>query len=148
MTKDINSQQEFALQTMFGREIPPVADAGFSKTVLGRVRRRIWKRRVILLSATAIGLLIALPTATQLLLVLSNELVALVASAEESEALGQFQVLLSMLPLRETAQAASEELRAVSSQVNAASWFQQNQMLVVAGLMALVSFVTTRLLND
>ncbi len=147
MTEAINDQEEFALQAMFGRTIPPVADQGFSKIVLGRVRRQIWKRRLIFLSTIAIGLVIALPAIPQVLLTLSNELMGLVARAEESDALGQFQVLLTMLPLRETAQATSEEIAHVSAQIGTASWYLPNQMYILAGLMALISLVATRLLE-
>ena len=150
MTNDnlLNEKEEFALQAMFGRAVPPVADEGFSATVSGRMHRRIWKRRVILWSAAAIGLIVSLPAASQLLFALGNELIALAGRAEQSDALGQFQVFLAMLPLHEAAQAAGEELRTISTQFNAISWFQQNQILLFAGLLAAVSFVTTRLIDD
>ncbi|MDH3645908.1 MAG: hypothetical protein OER80_03960 [Gammaproteobacteria bacterium] len=147
MSNEIEGQEEFAMQAMFGREIPPVADDGFSKTVLVRVRRKIWKRRVTLLSATVLGLVIALPTVGQLLLMLSNELVALAARAETSDTLGQLGSLASLLPLRETAQIASDELKNFSAQISPVSWYQQNRLLVGAGLLSLASLFMTHILD-
>lgn len=147
MTDAIDNQEEFALQAMFGRAIPPVADRGFSKAVVGRVRLKIWKRRLVLLSTAAIGLVIALPAIPQLLLTFSNGLATLAAHAGESDTLRQFQVLLTMLPLRETAQAASEEIANVSARIGTISWYLQNKMIVLAGLMALITLAATRLLE-
>ena len=147
MSNKADNQETFALQAMFGREIPPVADAGFAKSVLGRVRRKIWKRRLTLLSASVIGLMIALPTIGQLFLALGNGLTGLAARAEESDALGQIGTLLTILPLRETAEIASQELTTISSQISTASWYFQNQMLIIAGLLAVISLAATRLLE-
>jgi hypothetical protein len=144
MTEAINEREEIALQAMFGRAVAPVADEGFSKGVLGRVRRTIWTRRIVTLSTVAIGLLIAAPVVPQFLLTLSDQLVGLAASVEESGTLGQFQALL---PLRETAQAASEEIVQVSNQMSTASWYLKNQAYFLAGLMALVSIVVPRVMG-
>ncbi len=147
MPENVNDEEEFAMQAMFGRMIPPVADQGFSETVVGLVRRRIWKRRLILLPAFAIGLVVAFPVITQFLLIASNELVGLIASAEESESLGQLKVLLSLLPLRESAQTASQEIAQMSAQIDSMSWYRQYQVYILAGLMALISLVATRLIE-
>lgn len=147
MSDNITEHEEFALRAVLGREIPPVPDGGFSKTVIGRVRLRIWQRRLILLLATAIGLIIALPPLTELLLASSNLLVELVERAEDSDALGQFRILLTMLPVRETVQAVSTKLANATEQMDTAAWIVKNQILVAAGLLALCSVAVVRLLE-
>lgn len=141
---DVNDErEEFALRALVGREIPPIADEGFARSVVGRMRRRIWQRRLTLLSATAIGLLIALPFAGQLLVALSTDFVEFISRAEESEVLGQFRVLLTLLPVRETANAASEELQ----QLTSLAWLSQYQTYILTGLLAVGSLVTARMLE-
>ena len=147
MTEGTSTQEEFALQTMFGRALPSVADEGFSKTVHGRVQKTIWKRRLILLFSVIIGLIIGLPAISQVLLMLSNELTEFAASAQDSEALGQLQILLAMLPLRESAQAISEEIASYSAKIGTVSWYLQNKVFILAGLMAVLSLVATRILG-
>lgn len=147
MPDNDNDKEEFAMQAIFGRVILPVADQGFSKAVVGRVRQRIWTRRLAFLPAIAIGLVIAFPIISQFLLVASNELMGLIASAEESDSLGQFQVLLSMLPLRETAQAASNEIAQVSAKIDSVSLYRRYQMYILPGLIALISLGATRVIE-
>lgn len=147
MTETLNDQEELELRAIFGRAIEPVADQGFSMNVLGRIRRKIWQRRLVLMSTIAIGLVIALPTVPQLLTTLSGELVALVTHAEESDAFGKIQAVLTLLPLRETVQAASTEMAQVGAEMGAVSWFAHLPMYILAGLMALLGLLGARLLE-
>ncbi len=147
MAENTNEQEAFALQAMFGRAIPPVSDQGFSNSVVKRVQQENRKRRLVLLPAVAIGIAMALPAISQFLLMLSNELLGLVARAEQSETIGQFQVLLSILPFRETAQAVSDEITQVGAEIGKVSWYQQNFVLILAGLAALVSLLATRMIE-
>ena len=147
MTERTNTQEEFALQTMFGHVLCPVADEGFSKTVLVRVQKNIWKRRVVLLFSVSIGLIIGLPAISHLLLMLSNELTEFAASAQNAEALGQLQIFLAVLPLRESAQIVSEEIASYNARIDAVTWYLQNKVYILAGLMAALSLVATRILS-
>jgi len=58
------------LETMFKSE--PIADDGFSRRIVGRIRRRIWVRRLALPVAMLIGGAIAIKPASQLLLAASK----------------------------------------------------------------------------
>ncbi len=147
MAGQIDQNEESRMRSMFGREIPPVPDDGFSTSIVKRIRLKIWQRRLILLAAIIPGLLIAVPMLSQLLLTMSNELVILVARGEQSESLGQVRVLLTMLPVRQVAQAAGNELMNISTQIGTVGWFRQNQALALAGLLAVGSLIATRLLE-
>ena len=147
MTEITDDREEFALQAAFGRSIRPVADDGFANRVVGRVRRQVWKRRVVLLTALAAGLVIALPALPAFLLMFSGGLAGIAARAEGTSALGDFQVLLQSLPLRETVEAASQSIANASAQISQVSQYQEAQMLVLACLLAVVSFVASRVLE-
>ncbi len=147
MTDGISESEAFALQAMFSRAIPPVPDQGFSQTTVHLIRRKIWRRRLILLPAVAFGIVMALPALSQLLLMLSNELLALITSAENSESIGQLQLLLSMLPLRDAAQAVNGEITRLSGDIGNVSWYQQNAAFILAGLAAVISLAATRVLG-
>jgi len=56
------------LASVFGAE--PIADNGFSKRIVFRIRRRVWIDRLALPVAAVIGLAFALKPATQLVLAL------------------------------------------------------------------------------
>lgn len=147
MTDDVSEKEAFALQAIFGRAVPPVPDQGFSQAVMGQVRQRIRLRRLVLLPALLAGVVVALPAVSQLLLMLSNELLAIAARAERSATLGQFQMLLSFLPLREAAQVVSDEIMRVGADLGKVAWYRQNSTLILAGLMALVGLVASRILE-
>ena len=58
------------LESIFKSE--PIADDGFSRRVVGRIRRRIWVRRLALPVAMIVGGVIAIKPASQLLLAVSK----------------------------------------------------------------------------
>jgi hypothetical protein len=58
------------LESLFASE--PIADDGFSQRVVGRIRRRIWIRRLALPIAIIIGGAIAIKPASQLVLAASK----------------------------------------------------------------------------
>lgn len=61
----MKDKDELALEALFRSE--PVADDGFSRRVVARVRRRIWLRRLIMPVALAFGSLIAFRPAVELI---------------------------------------------------------------------------------
>lgn len=144
----LTAKEEFALQTLFGRDCPPVADAGFSKMVRQRLHRQIWQRRLILISAITFGLVIALPAVGQALAALSAALLGLADHAEKSDAVNGVQILLSMFPVRDFMLNASEDIKTFSSQISSGTWLVQNRILIMAALLALVSIITTQSIDD
>lgn len=56
---------ELALENLFGSE--PIADAGFSRKVMARVRRKIWLQRLAMPIAIIVGGLIAFKPAIAVL---------------------------------------------------------------------------------
>ena len=58
------------LESMFKAE--PIDDDGFSDRVVGRIRRRIWVRRLALPVAMFIGVAIAIKPASQLIVAVSK----------------------------------------------------------------------------
>ncbi|NNF15926.1 MAG: hypothetical protein HKN70_04220 [Gammaproteobacteria bacterium] len=146
MTSTPNNQDEFALQRIFSQAIPPVVDDGFSTGVVVRIRRNIWKRRLVLAVSVVMGLAVGLPAIAQALLSFSNSLAEFAVAAQTTDALGQFGILLSMLPLREGAEVISQDIAQFSAQIGSVSWYEQNRVYVLAGVMTAVSFVATRVL--
>ena len=57
MAERIKDEQDRLLESMFASD--PIADAGFSANIVGRIRRRIWLRRLILPVAVLIGAVVA-----------------------------------------------------------------------------------------
>lgn len=65
------------LQDMFRSD--PIPDNGFSDRVVGRVRRRLWMRRLLVPVATAAGGLVAVGPASELLSSLLAQIASLAA---------------------------------------------------------------------
>ena len=61
----MKDKDELALEALFRSE--PIADDGFSRRVVARVRRRIWLRRLVMPVALALGSLIAFRPAVELI---------------------------------------------------------------------------------
>ncbi len=59
MAEHMKDSEDKALEALFRSE--PIADDGFSRRVVTRVRRRIWVRRLALPLASGVGAVIALP---------------------------------------------------------------------------------------
>lgn len=79
MVERSKDSEDRALEALFASE--PIADDGFAKRVVRRVRRRIWVRRLALPTAVAFGALVAAKPAVVLVqsfgstaAALSNEL--------------------------------------------------------------------------
>ena len=72
MAEKLKDQTDHLLETMFRSE--PVADDGFSRRVVAKVRRIMWVRRLALPIAMLIGAAIAVKPAGQLVEVVSRML--------------------------------------------------------------------------
>jgi hypothetical protein len=70
MAEKLKDAEDRLLESMFASE--PIADDGFSQRVVGRIRRRIWVRRLTLPVAMLIGVAIAIKPASQLVLAASK----------------------------------------------------------------------------
>ncbi len=70
MAERLMDAEDRQLEALFKPE--PIADDGFSQRVVGRIRRRIWIRRLALPIAMFIGAAIALKPATELVVVVSK----------------------------------------------------------------------------
>ncbi len=70
MAEKLRDAEDRMLESMFASE--PIADDGFSQRVVGRIRRRIWVRRLALPVAMVVGLAIAIKPASQLVLAASK----------------------------------------------------------------------------
>ena len=57
MAERIKDEQDRLLESMF--ESAPIADDGFSRQIVRRIRRRLWIRRITLPAAVFIGSLVA-----------------------------------------------------------------------------------------
>ena len=57
MVERMKDKEDLALEALFASE--PIADDGFSRRVIARVRRRQWVRRLALPVAAALGALVA-----------------------------------------------------------------------------------------
>ncbi len=70
MAEKLKDAEDRLLESMFRSE--PIADDGFSRRVVMRIRRRLWVRRLALPVAMLIGGAIAIKPATQLVIVASK----------------------------------------------------------------------------
>ena len=61
----MKDKDDLALEALFRSE--PVADDGFSRRVVARVRRRIWLRRLVMPVALVLGSLIAFKPAVEVI---------------------------------------------------------------------------------
>lgn len=70
MVERMKDKDDLALEALFSSE--PIADEGFTRGVVRRVRRRIWIRRLALPTAVVLGLAIAAKPAVTLLAALAD----------------------------------------------------------------------------
>jgi len=70
MAEKLKDAEDRLLESMFAAE--PIEDAGFSKLVVTRIRRRLWLRRLALPVAMAVGGAIAIKPASELVVAVSK----------------------------------------------------------------------------
>lgn len=75
MDRTATPEEERQLSELFQTLNPPVADEGFSDTVLRHIRRRLWLRRIVLWTAAVVGGVLALGPLFELAVLLSEGLV-------------------------------------------------------------------------
>ena len=89
MAEHSRDEEDVALEALFASE--PIADNGFSASVIGKLRRRLWARRLVLPAAVSVGAAIA--TKPLLGLVQAADSIASVLPAASAES-----ALLQQLP--------------------------------------------------
>lgn len=65
MVERMKDKDDLALESLFRSE--PIADDGFSRKVMARLRRRIWLQRLVMPVAVSVGALFAFQPALELL---------------------------------------------------------------------------------
>ena len=79
MAERLKDNEDLALEALFQAE--PIADDGFSESVVGALRRRIWTRRVTLPVAVFLGSAFAAKPASMLLATLGDALSSMPGAA-------------------------------------------------------------------
>ncbi len=92
MADRMKDAEDRLLESMFAE--PPIADNGFSARVAGRVRRRLWLRRLALPVATLIGGAVAVKPLTTL--------VTLIAGLSTLLPRELFEVIVDFIPQAQT----------------------------------------------
>ena len=70
MAEKLKDAEDRLLESMFASE--PIADDGFSRRVVTRIRRRLWLRRLALPVAMLVGGMIAIKPASELVIAASK----------------------------------------------------------------------------
>lgn len=94
MDRTVAPEGERQLSELFQTLNPPLGDEGFSDTVLRRVRRRLWLRRVVLGTAAVVGGVLAVGPLFELATLLSEGLVTAATRWNDPAWLTQNQVLV------------------------------------------------------
>jgi hypothetical protein len=81
MRDHLPEDEDRRLALIFQRLATPVADEGFTESVMRGVARRVWRRRIVLGAAALAGIVIALGPFTELVVALSRELSSLSAGS-------------------------------------------------------------------
>ncbi|TFG87165.1 MAG: hypothetical protein E4H19_03160 [Chromatiales bacterium] len=75
MRDSLTEDEDGRLEMLFRPAAQPLADAGFSDEVMRRVARHVWRRRLLLAAAGAVGLIVAVQPAWQFAAMLGQQLV-------------------------------------------------------------------------
>ncbi len=59
MSEQPDRREEARLEKLFKDFSPPLADDGFTASVINRVQRRLWRRRLVLSCAAIVGAILA-----------------------------------------------------------------------------------------
>ena len=94
MAERMKDNEDLALEALFASE--PLADDGFSRKVMQRLRRRLWVRRLALPTAVVAGLAIAAKPATEMVGAFSG-LTGLLPEGLLAQATSQIPQLSSMV---------------------------------------------------
>ena len=99
MDRTVTREEERRLSELFRSLNPPLADEGFSGTVLRRIRRRRWLRGTVLGSAAIVGGALAFGPIYELAVLLSEGLVVAATQWNDPDWAAQHQALLTMVLL-------------------------------------------------
>ena len=116
--RPVSPEGEGRLTELFETLTPPLDDEGFSATVLGRIRRRVWLRRGVLGTAAVVGGVLAFGP------------------------LSELSVLISGVPVL-----LSDGLISIATSWNDPAWLAQNRMILILILLAVASPGAIRLLE-
>ena len=94
LTPEEEALQEARLSELYQTLTPPLQDEGFGDTVMRRIRRRLWMRRVVLGTAGVVGGALALGPVTELSVLLSEALLTVATRWNDPAWLAQNQTLL------------------------------------------------------
>ena len=97
MDRTATPEEERRLSELFQTLNPPLPDEGFSGTVLRRVKRRLWLRRIVLGTAAVVGGVLALGPLFELAVMLSEGIVAAATRWNDPAWLAQNQALVITL---------------------------------------------------
>lgn len=136
------SREDDWLQAQFAPLAAPIPDAGFSVVVELRVRRRLWIRRIVIGIAVLGGMLLATGPLSQLFLALSQQLTQLSGQVQDDGG------LIALLPVSQLLASAGERLVHLSGQLDAAAWFAQYRVLILGGVLAVLTPLVVRALED
>ena len=139
--------EELNLDRLIGKAMPPIDDAGFTDVVLGRLKRRIWTRRLVLSGATVAGLALALPFFSELVFGLSDQLTQLANNWDQVAKPGEVSALLNTVPARDALLQIGGFLGQVGDNWNDPEWYMQFGVALPASLLALLSPLLARFLE-
>ena len=105
--RPVTPEEEGRLSELFQALTPPVEDEGFSASVVRRIRRRAWLRRMVLGAAVVVGGVLAFGP------------------------LSELSVLLSGVPVL-----LSDGLISVATSWNDPAWLAQNRLVLVMVVLA------------
>lgn len=135
------------MDQLIGDALPVIDDGGFSDAVLGKVKRQIWTRRLVLSAAVISGIALALPFLSDLVFAISDQLVVLANQWNEIATAGNYPVVLSTIPARDALLHLSSLLVQIGANWKNPDWLMQFGAVLPAGLLALLSPLLLRLLE-
>ena len=135
------------MDRLIGTAMPAIDDAGFSAAVLGKLKRRIWTRRLVLSGATIAGLALALPFLGEMLFGLSDQLTLLADNWDQVARPGEVSALLNTVPARDVLLHVGGFLGQIGAHWNDPGWYMQFGVAFPAALLALLSPLLVRILE-
>lgn len=94
MDRQVTPEEERRLSELFQTLASPLEDEDFSGTVLRRIRRRLWLRRIVLGAAVVVGGALALGPLSELAILVSDGLVVATTHWNDPAWLAQNQALV------------------------------------------------------
>ena len=102
MNNPVPPEEDRRLSELFQTLTPPLEDKGFSESVLQRISRRQWLRRVVLSTAAVFGGIVALGPLSELSVLLAEVLIAVATQWNDPAWLAHNWMILIMAVLAAT----------------------------------------------